>query len=72
VRDLMLGVLEASNWVVGGQNGAAGIRLWIEHRSLAYRMLRPKIARPVMLGVSELSRVVHAWPTRPLPSDLWQ
>jgi len=44
-RDHILRVLEASNWVIGGRNGAAH-RLGMKRTSLAYRMKKLRIARP--------------------------
>jgi formate hydrogenlyase transcriptional activator len=45
-RDHILRMLEASNWVVGGRNGAAE-RLGMKRTSLAYRMRKLQINRPV-------------------------
>ena len=44
-RDHILRALEASNWVVGGRNGAAE-RLGMARTSLVYRMRRLRISRP--------------------------
>jgi formate hydrogenlyase transcriptional activator len=44
-RDHILRALEASNWVVGGRNGAAA-RLGMQRTSLVYRMRRLRINRP--------------------------
>jgi formate hydrogenlyase transcriptional activator len=44
-RDHIVRVLEASNWVVGGQKGAAE-RLGMKRTSLVYKMRRLKISRP--------------------------
>jgi formate hydrogenlyase transcriptional activator len=44
-RDHILRVLEASNWVVGGRNGAAQ-RLGMKRTSLVYRMRKLRINRP--------------------------
>jgi formate hydrogenlyase transcriptional activator len=44
-RDHILRVLEASDWVVGGRNGAAA-RLGIQRTSLVYKMRRLRISRP--------------------------
>lgn len=44
-RDYILRVLEASDWVVGGRNGAAE-RLGIKRTSLVYRMRKLRIDRP--------------------------
>jgi formate hydrogenlyase transcriptional activator len=45
-RNHIIRVLEASNWVVGGQNGAAA-RLGMKRTSLIYKMQRLGISRPV-------------------------
>ena len=45
-RDHILRVLEASHWVIGGRNGAAE-RLGMKRTSLAYRMKKLRIRRPV-------------------------
>jgi formate hydrogenlyase transcriptional activator len=45
-RDHILRVLEASNWVVGGRNGAAE-RLGMKRTSLVYKMRKFQISRPV-------------------------
>jgi formate hydrogenlyase transcriptional activator len=47
-REHILRALEASNWVVGGQNGAAD-RLGMKRTSLVYRMKRLRITRPTPL-----------------------
>jgi formate hydrogenlyase transcriptional activator len=44
-RDHILRALEASNWVIGGQNGAAAL-LGMKRTSLAYRMKKLGIRRP--------------------------
>ena len=44
-RDHILRVLEASNWVVGGRNGAAE-RLGMKRTSLVYKMRKFRISRP--------------------------
>jgi formate hydrogenlyase transcriptional activator len=44
-RDHILRALEASNWVIGGQGGAAA-RLGMKRTSLAYRMKKLRIRRP--------------------------
>jgi formate hydrogenlyase transcriptional activator len=44
-RDHILRVLEASNWVIGGRNGAAA-RLGMKRTSLVYRMKKLRINRP--------------------------
>ena len=45
-RDHILRALEASNWVVGGRNGAAD-RLGMKRTSLVYKMRKLRISRPV-------------------------
>jgi formate hydrogenlyase transcriptional activator len=45
-RDHILRMLEATNWVVGGRNGAAE-RLGMKRTSLAYKMRKLQISRPV-------------------------
>lgn len=45
-RDHILHVLEASNWVVGGRNGAAE-RLGMKRTSLVYKMRKFQINRPM-------------------------
>lgn len=47
-RDHILHVLEASNWVVGGRNGAAE-RLGMKRTSLVYKMRKFRINRPASL-----------------------
>jgi len=47
-RDHILRALEASNWVIGGLNGAAA-RLGMKRTSLAYRMQKLRIRRPVVV-----------------------
>jgi formate hydrogenlyase transcriptional activator len=44
-RDHILRALDASNWVIGGRNGAAE-RLGMKRTSLAYRMRKLHISRP--------------------------
>jgi formate hydrogenlyase transcriptional activator len=46
-RDHILRVLEASNWVVGGHNGAAE-RLGMKRTSLLYKMRKLRMSRPVL------------------------
>ena len=46
-RDHILRALEASNWVIGGQTGAAA-RLGMKRTSLTYRMKKLRIGRPVV------------------------
>jgi formate hydrogenlyase transcriptional activator len=45
-REHILRALEASNWVIGGLNGAAE-RLGMKRTSLVYRMRKLRISRPV-------------------------
>jgi formate hydrogenlyase transcriptional activator len=45
-RDHILRALEASNWVVGGRNGAAE-RLGMKRTSLVYKMRKHHLVRPV-------------------------
>jgi formate hydrogenlyase transcriptional activator len=47
-RDHILRVLEASDWVIGGRNGAAE-RLGMKRTSLVYRMKKLHISRPTEL-----------------------
>jgi formate hydrogenlyase transcriptional activator len=44
-RDHILHALEASNWVIGGRNGAAEL-LGMKRTSLVYRMRKLRISRP--------------------------
>jgi formate hydrogenlyase transcriptional activator len=44
-RDHIVRALEASNWIVGGRNGAAE-RLGMKRTSLVYRMRNLRISRP--------------------------
>jgi formate hydrogenlyase transcriptional activator len=44
-RDHILRALEASNWTVGGRNGAAA-RLGMQRTTLVYRMQKLRINRP--------------------------
>ena len=44
-RDHIIRALEASNWVVGGRNGAAE-RLGMKRTSLVYRMRKLRVERP--------------------------
>jgi formate hydrogenlyase transcriptional activator len=55
-RDHIVRALEASNWVVGGQRGAAN-RLGMKRTSLAYKMRKLRISRPV---TSPLNRSVES------------
>jgi formate hydrogenlyase transcriptional activator len=45
-RDHIVRALEASDWVVGGRNGAA-VRLGMKRTSLVYRMRKLRISRPM-------------------------
>jgi formate hydrogenlyase transcriptional activator len=47
-RDHILRALEASDWVIGGQSGAAA-RLGMKRTSLAYRMKKLRIRRPAAI-----------------------
>jgi formate hydrogenlyase transcriptional activator len=47
-RDHILRVLEASNWVIGGRNGAAE-RLGMKRTSLVYRMKELRISRSAVV-----------------------
>ena len=47
-RDHILRALEASNWVIGGQSGAAA-RLGMKRTSLVYRMKKLRITRPAVV-----------------------
>jgi formate hydrogenlyase transcriptional activator len=48
-RDHIIRALEASNWVIGGENGAAA-RLGMKRTSLAYRMKKLRIHRPAAVS----------------------
>src|SRR5262249_62408496 len=48
-RDHIVRALEASDWVVGGRNGAAA-RLGMKRTSLVYRMQKLGISRPRVLN----------------------
>ena len=48
-RDHIVRALEASNWIVGGRNGAAE-RLGMKRTTLLYKMRRFRILRPVASG----------------------
>ena len=50
-RDHIVRALEASNWVVGGRNGAAA-RLGMKRTSLAYRIRKLRISRPACVQPS--------------------
>src|SRR5271155_2757367 len=47
-REHILRALEASNWVIGGRNGAAQ-RLGMKRTSLVYRMRKLRISRPAAI-----------------------
>jgi formate hydrogenlyase transcriptional activator len=47
-RDHILRALEASDWVIGGRNGAAE-RLGMKRTSLVYRMTKLGISRPIVV-----------------------
>jgi formate hydrogenlyase transcriptional activator len=54
-RDHILRVLEASDWVVGGRNGAAE-RLGMKRTSFLYRMRKLRINRPTSLLQKDVER----------------
>jgi formate hydrogenlyase transcriptional activator len=54
-RDHILRALEASNWVVGGRNGAAE-RLGMKRTSFVYRMRKFRISRPASLPQASAER----------------
>ena len=58
-RDHILRVLEASNWVVGGRNGAAD-RLGMKRTSLVYRMRKLRINRPASSSRNGASNAIHS------------
>jgi formate hydrogenlyase transcriptional activator len=49
-RDHILRALAATNWVIGGRNGAAA-RLGMKRTSLVYRMKKLRISRPAVAPV---------------------
>ncbi|HUL17586.1 MAG TPA: sigma 54-interacting transcriptional regulator [Terriglobales bacterium] len=49
-RDHIVRALEASNWVVGGRNGAAE-RLGMKRTSLTYRMKKLRVTRPAEVSL---------------------
>jgi len=59
-RDHILQALEGSNWVVGGDNGAA-VRLGMKRTSLLYKMRKFRINRPARLPDNEpiAGRICH-------------
>jgi formate hydrogenlyase transcriptional activator len=52
-RDHILRALEATNWVIGGRNGAA-TRLGMKRTSLVYRMKKLRICRPATQAQNRL------------------
>ena len=54
-RDHILRALDATNWVVGGSNGAAA-RLGMKRTSLVYRMQKLRISRPTRIQRNGLGR----------------
>ena len=54
-RDHILRALDASNWVVGGRNGAAA-RLGMKRTSLVYRMRKLRIIRPAGFPINRATR----------------
>jgi formate hydrogenlyase transcriptional activator len=56
-RDHILRALEASNWIVGGRNGAAA-RLGMQRTTLVYRMRKLRLNRPAPAPKDDL--VSHA------------
>jgi formate hydrogenlyase transcriptional activator len=56
-RDHIVRVLQASNWVVGGRNGAAE-RLGMKRTSLVYKMRKLRIVRP---APSQTNGAVDGW-----------
>lgn len=57
-RDHILLVLEASNWIVGGRNGAAE-RLGMKRTSLVYKMRKLRISRPPSAPQKDAERQLH-------------
>jgi formate hydrogenlyase transcriptional activator len=55
-RDHIVRALEASNWVIGGRNGAAE-RLRMKRTSLVYRMQKLGISRPTTLLHNSAPRI---------------
>lgn len=51
-RDHILRALEATNWVIGGRNGAAA-RLGMKRTSLLYRMRKLRVSRPAAALLGE-------------------
>jgi formate hydrogenlyase transcriptional activator len=54
-RDHIVRALQASNWVVGGRNGAA-LRLGMKRTSLIYKMRRLQISRPANIQQEGVAR----------------
>jgi formate hydrogenlyase transcriptional activator len=59
-RDHILRALEASDWVVGGRNGAAE-RLGMKRTSLVYRMQKLRISRPAAFQSSGSLQGRSSW-----------
>jgi formate hydrogenlyase transcriptional activator len=57
-RDHILRALEASNWIVGGRNGAAE-RLGMKRTSLVYKMQRLRISRLQGIAMTESQNVAR-------------
>ena len=57
-RDHILRALEASNWVVGGRNGAAE-RLGMKRTSLVYKMRKFRIDRPASVLQKDAERQIR-------------
>ena len=55
-RDHIVRALEASNWVVGGRNGAAE-RLGMKRTSLVYRMRKLRISQPPALNKTPATKL---------------
>ena len=74
-RDHILRALEASNWVIGGQSGAAA-RLGMKRTSLVYRMKKLRIRRPDRLQKRNRRPprpTTHLFPSRcSKPTFQWQ
>jgi formate hydrogenlyase transcriptional activator len=62
-RDHIVHALAASNWVVGGPNGAAR-RLGMKRTSLIYKMRKLRISRPAALQQSAIESVETGSPDR--------
>jgi formate hydrogenlyase transcriptional activator len=59
-RDHILGALEASDWVVGGRNGAAA-RLGVQRTSLIYKMRKLRISRPAPTQLNAADKSRACW-----------